>query len=223
MGQAYRCTNSEGTYGGPLARRGHLYPWVVNDTHGVHEDQRTLMPTCTLDAHGADTGEPARFQHSDSATRLWAASLFQIASRLPGVSGSVEQRAARDTGTSHHDRRRCRVLLVEEAGEAAATISAALSGSGCDVICVESGWAGLELAWQARPDVIMLDWQLLDMESAEFIEAYRAQDGTTPVVLLTAQPRAATVGRQIGADAILGKPFTIEKLVETLRPYLDCV
>lgn len=90
-----------------------------------------------------------------------------------------------------------------------------------DVSVAADGKEGLELARSVRPDVILLDWMLPDMDGMEVLAQLKDDPDTknTPVYMLTAKKAPADVGQAIceGVDGYFVKPFNISKLVETLR------
>lgn len=90
-----------------------------------------------------------------------------------------------------------------------------------DVSVAADGKEGLELARSVRPDVILLDWMMPDMEGIEVLAQLKNEPNTKniPVYMLTAKKAPSDVGQAIceGVDGYFVKPFNISKLVETLR------
>jgi PAS domain S-box-containing protein len=87
------------------------------------------------------------------------------------------------------------------------------------------GRLGLELARQHRPDLILLDVQLPDIDGGEVLWRLRADPETReiPIVVLSADATPAQVDRMraAGARAYLTKPFDIKRLVELLNEILQ--
>ena len=75
------------------------------------------------------------------------------------------------------------------------------------------GRQGLEvLGAQPRPDLMVVDYAMPGMTGAEFIVHARERVGAVPVVLATGYADMAQVGRVLGTQSILIKPFEISAL-----------
>ena len=73
-------------------------------------------------------------------------------------------------------------------------------------------------AWDAQPDVILLDLRLPAVDGKTFAELYRALPVRhAPLVLMSGLPEAAAVAPELGATAVLRKPFALDELLERLR------
>ncbi len=90
-----------------------------------------------------------------------------------------------------------------------------------EVFVAADGKEGLELARSVRPDVILLDWMLPDIDGMEVLTQLKNDPDTEniPVYMLTAKKTPSDVGQAIceGVDGYFVKPFDISKLVETIR------
>ena len=85
---------------------------------------------------------------------------------------------------------------------------------------VGSGEEALSWLNEHRPDVILLDMQLPDMDGFEVCHRIRAMEYTTlPVLMLTARDsvRDKIAGLDSGADDYITKPFDFEELVARIR------
>ena len=92
---------------------------------------------------------------------------------------------------------------------------------------MKSVFTGLEAviqAQQVRPDLILMDIQMPDLDGISAAQQLRASNNTQdiPIVLLTAQMLEATEQQSLEtlADAFLQKPFSINVLLETLTRLL---
>ncbi|SLN12763.1 Transcriptional regulatory protein tctD [Roseivivax jejudonensis] len=112
-----------------------------------------------------------------------------------------------------------RVLLIEDAGDVAATIAAHLGREGfaCDVVDTAAE-AETCLAVQEF-DLVILDIQLPDGDGREVLRAMRRRRDTTPVLMLSANFSVETrVGSlDEGADDYLVKPFDLRELSARVR------
>ena len=89
---------------------------------------------------------------------------------------------------------------------------------GYRILPASDGPAGIELARQERPDLILLDVVMFGMDGLEVCQRLRAEPSLaeTPIVLLTVLDDAGVRdrGREVGATAIWPKPFGPEQLLE---------
>jgi DNA-binding response OmpR family regulator len=81
------------------------------------------------------------------------------------------------------------------------------------------GSSSLALIKSKVYDLIMLDWQLPDMQGIEVCKIYRTAGGLAPVLLLSGMRDSASheVGLRAGATSFLTKPFTVDQLVERVQ------
>lgn len=117
-----------------------------------------------------------------------------------------------------------RVLVVEDNVELLKFIHTQLQGEHA-VYLAANGQLGLELIERERPDVLVTDYMMPEMDGIALIEAVRAMPGMQdlPIILLTAKsdPSDRIRGRTAGADAYLAKPFSPAELRTTIRQLLE--
>jgi len=94
-----------------------------------------------------------------------------------------------------------------------------------DVVCAANGLQALDLAETERPDLILMDVMMPDLDGLEVCRRLRrgAKTQSVPVVLLTFKTGddSVAIGRQSGANEYLSKPVEEQVLLNTLRRYLD--
>jgi two-component system KDP operon response regulator KdpE len=113
------------------------------------------------------------------------------------------------------------VLVVEDDNETRAALSRELRGRGYRVEEAEDGRSALR-RWDARrPDVILLDLGLPDMDGVEVIKRVR-REAQTPIVILSGRydEREKVAALDRGADDYVTKPFGVEELNARLRAAL---
>lgn len=113
-------------------------------------------------------------------------------------------------------------LVVEDEAQQRWALCDALSQWGFAPTAASSGGAALE-SWQAgRPDVVLLDLGLPDMDGLDVLQSARRQGLRTPVLLLTARVTLGDriLGLNLGADDYLLKPFDFEELRARLQALL---
>jgi serine/threonine-protein kinase PpkA len=116
------------------------------------------------------------------------------------------------------------VLVVEDDDAIRNNIIRLLKLEGFDIVSAVNGRSGLERAQQVRPDVVISDVSMPEMDGFQLVEAIRADRGlaSTSVMLLTALDDRASMrrGMTAGADDYLAKPFTSVELLEALQGLL---
>lgn len=109
-----------------------------------------------------------------------------------------------------------RVLLVDDDLQLQETIAECLRDSGIDVICAGTGLRGLELVFQERVDLILLDLGLPDMEGFEVLRCVKLDEThrSIPVIVLTGWTSTADKlrGFELGAVDYVTKPFSVPEL-----------
>ena len=115
-----------------------------------------------------------------------------------------------------------RVLVVEDEPGIAQFIRQGLREAGYAVDVAYDGEEGLDYAYVAAYDVLVLDILLPKLDGLDVLRALRARGVKTPVLLLTAKDTVddRVRGLDSGADDYLVKPFAFPELVARLRALL---
>ncbi len=117
-----------------------------------------------------------------------------------------------------------RILVIEDEQDLQQVLEYNLRQAGYDVLTSLRGQEGLRLAREQRPDLVLLDLMLPDIQGTEVCRLLR-QDPTTKeiaVVMLTAKGEEIdrVVGFELGADDYVVKPFSIRELLLRIRAVL---
>jgi signal transduction histidine kinase len=116
-----------------------------------------------------------------------------------------------------------RILVVEDNVEILELINLQLRDK-YTIFAGQNGRQGLELAQRERPDVIVTDFMMPEMDGLSMLKAIREQQGLAdiPVIMLTAknQLEDRLSARQAGADVYLEKPFSPRELEASIRQLL---
>lgn len=108
-----------------------------------------------------------------------------------------------------------RILIVDDESNMRFLIRMILESAGYDVVEAPHGAAALEQVRKSPPDLVVTDLMMPVMTGRELVERLRADPVTAgiPIVVISANPRAAVEA----ADAVLGKPFDPDALLEATR------
>jgi two-component system, OmpR family, KDP operon response regulator KdpE len=111
-----------------------------------------------------------------------------------------------------------RCVLIEDDARIRTSLEQALCERGHDVRSVETGLAGLTEIVGSRPDVVVLDLGLPDVDGLELLKMLRAVSSVA-VVVITAREDEAGIVRTLdaGADDYVVKPFSADQLDARLR------
>ncbi|GAA0976320.1 putative transcriptional regulatory protein TcrX [Nocardioides aquaticus] len=112
-----------------------------------------------------------------------------------------------------------RVLVVDDEENLAELVAMALRYEGWRVATAHTGTAAVATGRDLRPDVVVLDMMLPDIDGLEVLRRLRAQDDAVPVLFLTARDAVEdrVAGLTAGGDDYVTKPFSLEEVVARLR------
>jgi DNA-binding response OmpR family regulator len=118
-----------------------------------------------------------------------------------------------------------KLLLVEDDPDIQLVARAALKRAGFTVTTASNGAAALEQIQADRPDVILLDWMMPEMDGTEVCRRLKADPQTTdiPVIFLTARSQQSEIARglALGAAGYIVKPFDALALGTQVRAVLS--
>ena len=117
-----------------------------------------------------------------------------------------------------------RVLVVEDEASVGQVVVDVLADEGHEVRWATNGRDALALLDHWRPDVIVLDLMMPVMDGRAFRAAQQRLPDTVarvPVVVLSGMREARATAEELGAAAVLAKPFELEELVETVGQVLE--
>ncbi len=115
-----------------------------------------------------------------------------------------------------------RVLVVDDEPNITELVAMALRYVGFDVVTAASGREALSSVVEFRPDLVVLDVMMPDLDGFEVCRRLRADGIRVPVVYLTARDATEDKvrGLTIGGDDYVTKPFSLEELVARIRAVL---
>lgn len=117
-----------------------------------------------------------------------------------------------------------KILIVDDATTVRSLAKFALSKAGFTIVEAEDGAIGLEKAKSEKPDLIISDLNMPNMNGLEMCRAVKTDDAlkATPIFMLTTEASAdvAKEGKEIGIMAWIVKPFAPEKLLAAVNKVL---
>ena len=121
----------------------------------------------------------------------------------------------------------CTIIVVEDHDDARTYLGIFLRGLGANIVLAQDGVEGLEAVKSNKPDLVITDLQMPRMDGFDLLREIRALQSNTkssvPIIAMT----AFDIGREsarlmnMGFQACLPKPFTVEKLLVTILAALD--
>ena len=113
------------------------------------------------------------------------------------------------------------VLVVDDETKIVQVVRDYLEHAGFSVLAAYDGKSALASARSARPDLIVLDLGLPDVDGLDVTRKLR-QDSSVPIIMLTARGEEVDklVGLELGADDYVTKPFSPKELVARVRVVL---
>ncbi|MFE2753342.1 response regulator [Actinosynnema sp. NPDC059335] len=111
-----------------------------------------------------------------------------------------------------------KVLVVDDEPQIVRALRINLSARGYSVLTAHDGAAALRAAAEGKPDVVVLDLGLPDVDGAEVIAGLRGWT-TVPIIVLSARVDSADKVQALdaGADDYVTKPFGMDELLARLR------
>lgn len=113
------------------------------------------------------------------------------------------------------------ILAVDDKANVRTLLRDYLTEQGYKVVTAGNGRDALFAARQEKPDLILLDIMMPEMDGYEFIRAWR-READTPIILLTARLEETdkVLGLELGADDYVTKPFGMRELLARIRAVL---
>ncbi len=112
-----------------------------------------------------------------------------------------------------------KILVVEDERNIVDILTFNLAREGYDTLEALDGAAGLRLALEQDPDLILLDLMLPKMDGFQVCRTLREQGWATPIIMLTAREEETdkVLGLELGADDYITKPFSMRELLARVK------
>lgn len=114
-----------------------------------------------------------------------------------------------------------KILVVDDEERLRVLLQSYLRQEGFEVVTANNGREALFVVRQERPDLIILDLMMPEMDGYSFMNVY-SKDSSTPVIILTAKldEQDKVLGLELGADDYVTKPFSLRELTARIRAVL---
>lgn len=113
------------------------------------------------------------------------------------------------------------ILIIDDEKMITDPLQRSLTMAGYEVIVANNGRDGLAIARKAKPDIVVLDVLMPEMDGWDVCRALR-QESTVPILMLTAlgDEIDRVLGLELGADDYLTKPFSTRELIARIKALL---
>ncbi|WP_331446757.1 response regulator transcription factor [Streptomyces xanthochromogenes] len=115
-----------------------------------------------------------------------------------------------------------RILVVDDEPDVTDVLSGVMTGEGWQVRTAAAGTTALATARDFRPDAVVLDWMLPDLDGLQILRALRREAPQVCVLFLTARDAVEDriAGITAGGDDYVTKPYSLEEVLARLRGLL---
>jgi DNA-binding response OmpR family regulator len=112
-------------------------------------------------------------------------------------------------------------MVVDDEQRLVSVVKAYLEQEGFRVVTAANGREAIHVARQEKPDLIILDIMMPEMDGYDFLRFHR-RERDTPVIMLTARVAddEKVIGLELGADDYMTKPFKPRELIARVRAVL---
>lgn len=111
------------------------------------------------------------------------------------------------------------ILIIDDSRFTRSNIAKSLKNSNYEVLEADNGVAGLDMIIKHKPDFVITDLLMPEMDGFELLENLRSKGIAVPVIVMSADIQETTRRRimELGAKTLLNKPFQSTTLLETLQ------
>ncbi len=117
------------------------------------------------------------------------------------------------------------IFIADDESGFVSTLKSRLEFEGFGVTTAEDGKEALRLIYDEKPDLILLDIMMPNLNGYQVCRELKGNDDTSsiPILMLTAKSQESDKfwGREAGADDYVTKPFDMEELLEKIETLLN--
>ncbi|WUC84032.1 response regulator transcription factor [Streptomyces sp. NBC_00536] len=116
-----------------------------------------------------------------------------------------------------------RILVVDDEPDVTDVLTGVMTGEGWQVRTAADGTSALATARDFRPDAVVLDWMLPDLDGLQVLRSLRREAPRVCVLFLTARDAVEDriAGITAGGDDYVTKPYSLEEVLARLRGLLQ--
>jgi len=118
-----------------------------------------------------------------------------------------------------------RVVCIEDELEMIELVRLILSRKGFEVIGANGGREGMEIVLREKPDLVLLDLMMPDMDGWEVYQQIKANEETKPIPVIVVTAKSQSIDKVLGlhiakVDDYITKPFGPQELLESVEKIL---
>ncbi len=118
-----------------------------------------------------------------------------------------------------------KILVIDDDSVLVKMADSRLKANGYDVMSTTDAASGLEMAIKGNPDLIILDVMMPIINGYNMCSLLKSEEKTKaiPIIMLTARSKETdkAIGREVGANAYMTKPFKMEELLSKIEELLN--
>jgi two-component system response regulator VicR len=120
---------------------------------------------------------------------------------------------------------RRKIVSIEDEEPTSDLLKLVLTKEGFEVTCAASGIAGLDLITEARPDLVLLDLMMPDIDGWVVYQTMKGDEAMKHIPVIVVTARARSIDKVLGislakVDDYITKPFTLDQLVQSVNRVL---
>jgi two-component system response regulator VicR len=124
------------------------------------------------------------------------------------------------------DKIKKQIVCIEDDEEMINLIGLILNRRGFEVRGARGGVAGLELIHQQKPDLVLLDLMMPEMDGWEVYQQIKADETTQNIPVIVVTAKAQSIDKVLGlhiakVDDYIAKPFSPQELIDSIESVLD--
>lgn len=117
-----------------------------------------------------------------------------------------------------------RVHIIDDEESLLEICGIVLDAAGYVIIVSHGAHNGLRDLKRSKPDLILLDWVMPDMNGGKVVKKIKADSETAaiPVLMMSALPEIQAEAHILGTEGFIQKPFSAEQLVREIGTIIEC-
>jgi CheY-like chemotaxis protein len=109
------------------------------------------------------------------------------------------------------------ILVVDDDPAVLSIVADLLELEGHRVERAKNGKQGLDAVQRIQPSIVLLDMRMPVVDGRRFVEELNTRGISLPIIVMTAAEDGRAWAEEIGAAAVLPKPFDVQSLLETVE------